>query len=191
MKYFIAYILFKSFQMLIITNRKPLLNMSVFSVGLFSGIVKVKRREKKRHVLNWQFVCQQSTQRCDVCVKWELVWVGLPCFVQCFGFCSSSNELWKPWLQLECLIATANWEGELVNGEKARGDDVFLSKGQDRPDDRLGKIKLHYPSHNHHIRISLFKWTAFLGLDTHVFSSYFFFNKDIIYDCLDFSIDVI
>lgn len=84
--------------------------------------------------LNWLFVCQQSTQRCDVCVKWELVWVGLPGFVHCFGFCSSSNELWKPWLQLECLIATEKREGALVNTEKARGAHVPLSKGQNCPD---------------------------------------------------------
>lgn len=38
--------------------------------------------------------------------------------------------MWKPWLQLECLIATEKREGELVNGEKARGDHVFLSKGK-------------------------------------------------------------
>lgn len=113
-------------------------------------------------VLNWLFVCQRSNQRCDVCVKWELVWVGLPCFVQHFGFCSSSNELWKPWLQLECLIATEKREGELVNRGKARGDHVLLSKGHDSPDNHCrifcceDEIKLDDSSCSHYFFIYFF-----------------------------------
>lgn len=44
--------------------------------------------------------------KCDVCVKWELVWVGLDGFVHCFGLCSFNNELWRPWLAPACLVAT-------------------------------------------------------------------------------------
>lgn len=92
-----------------------------------------------------------------MCVKWELVWVGLPCFVQCFGFCSSSNELWKPWLQLECLIATEKREGALVNREKARGEHVLLSKGQDCPDHRWGSfVKMKSNWMNHLVRRIVF-----------------------------------
>lgn len=60
-----------------------------------------------------------------------------PALSTALAFVPQSNELWRPWLQLECLIATEKRDGELVNGEKARTDHVSLSKGQDGADYRL------------------------------------------------------
>ena len=73
-----------------------------------------------------------------MCVKWELVWVSLPCFVQLLGFCSSSNELWKPWLGLVCLIATGE-EGECWRMEARHTEIMWPSPRADRP--QLGVLE--------------------------------------------------
>lgn len=60
-----------------------------------------------------------------------------PALSTAFGFCSSSNELWKPWLQLEGLIAT---EGGRAGKWRKRPGQImcFFQTGQDRPRPSLG-----------------------------------------------------